>query len=40
MIHPSEFVCPLCGLIFTTWTDFHRHVARQHEPKKEKEPAQ
>ena len=37
MIQPTDHICPLCGLIFTTWTDFHRHVARMHE-KKEKEP--
>ena len=36
MLHPSEFICPICGAVLETWTAFHRHVAKQHERKKEK----
>lgn len=34
MIHPAEYVCPLCGLMLDSLTAFHRHVEKQHEPKK------
>ena len=30
----DEFVCPLCGLILTSLTEFHRHVARIHGGEK------
>lgn len=31
MIHDSEFICPLCGLVLSSLAAFHRHVARDHE---------
>ena len=36
MLRPNEFCCPICGAVLDSWTAFHRHVAKQHEPKKEK----
>ena len=35
MLHPEDFVCPICGAIFSSWHAFHQHVAKQHEQKKE-----
>ena len=39
VIHEHEYVCPHCGLVCATLTDFHKHVKRVHEkegPKNEK----
>jgi uncharacterized C2H2 Zn-finger protein len=33
MLHPDDFVCPLCGQILNSWHAFHQHVAKKHENK-------
>lgn len=36
MLKSEEFICPMCGRVLDSPHDFRRHVAKEHEPKKEK----
>jgi hypothetical protein len=31
MIHPEEYLCPLCGLILPSLAAFHQHYAKIHQ---------
>jgi uncharacterized C2H2 Zn-finger protein len=30
MIYEEEYVCPKCGLVCGSLTEFHRHVKKDH----------
>jgi hypothetical protein len=31
MMHPEDFICPLCGLSLASWHAFRNHVAKNHQ---------
>jgi uncharacterized C2H2 Zn-finger protein len=36
MIGEEEYVCPLCGLVLSSLTAFHRHVHGEHKETRQK----
>jgi uncharacterized C2H2 Zn-finger protein len=33
MIRENEYICPKCGLVLGSLTEFHRHVEKKHGEK-------
>ena len=31
MIHDNEWICPRCGLICGSLTEYHKHFKKEHE---------
>lgn len=31
MLHPEDFICPICGHVLSSWHSFRNHVAKNHQ---------
>ena len=30
MMHPDDYICPVCGLVLPSLADYHRHWEKKH----------